>query len=370
MRGFLVQKLGPRRMVFVGLTIFGLGFVLFSQVRELWQLYTAFFILSLGSGLAGTLAMQTVVNNWFVRYKARAMSLLAEGLAIGGIIMPLLLAWSIGGADPDISVRFGWSNTALFIGILIITIAFPISRLVHNRPEDLGLRPDGDPAVPTAASPGDVRIANLEGEEEGYTWQEALRSKTFWLIISVETIFNSVIAVILVHLGLMLDDRGFSLQTISVVTAVYTGTTAIFMLVGGYLGDRLPIRMVAFGFSVLQSLSVVVLVLAPNTEMLFLFAVLWGVGYGARFPVTHAMRGVYFGRKAFAAISGISRVPTSIAPFIAPLFAGFMRDATGSYDAAFLTIAAVAFSGSFLFLMVGEPPKFTAKNASSSQASD
>ena len=106
-------------MVFVGLTIFGLGFVLFSQVRELWQLYTAFFILSLGSGLAGTLAMQTVVNNWFVRYKARAMSLLAEGLAIGGIIMPLLLAWSIGGADPDISVRFGWSNTALFIGILI-----------------------------------------------------------------------------------------------------------------------------------------------------------------------------------------------------------------------------------------------------------
>ena len=365
-KGFLVQKLGPRRMVFVGLTIFGLGFVWFSQVRELWQLYTAFFILSLGSGLAGTLPMQTVMNSWFIRYKSRAMSLLAEGLAIGGIVIPLLLAWSIGGTDPDISERFGWSNTALFIGFLIIAIAFPISRLVHNRPEDLGLRPDGDPPLPTAASSGNSSAGNTEAEEEGYTWQEALRSKTFWLLTSIETVFNSVIAVILVHLGLMLDDRGFSLQTIGVVTAVYTGTTAIFMLVGGYLGDRFPIRMVACVFSVLQSLSVAVLVLAHSVEMLFVFAVLWGVGYGARFPVTHAIRGVYFGRKAFAAISGIARVPTSIAPFIAPLFAGFMRDATGTYDVALLTIAAVAFSWSFLFLIVGDSPKFTPGTAKSS----
>lgn len=365
-KGFLVQTLGPRRMVFVGLTIFGLGFVWFSQVRELWQLYTAFFILSLGSGLAGTLPMQTVMNSWFVRYKSRAMSLLAEGLAIGGIVIPLLLAWSIGGTDPDISERFGWSNTALFIGFLIIAIAFPISRLVHNRPEDLGLRPDGDPPLPTAASSGNSSAGNTEAEEEGYTWQEALRSKTFWLLTSIETVFNSVIAVTLVHLGLMLDDRGFSLQTIGVVTAVYTGTTAIFMLVGGYLGDRFPIRMVACGFSVLQSLSVAVLVLAHSVDMLFLFAVLWGVGYGARFPVIHAIRGVYFGRKAFAAISGIARVPTSIAPFIAPLFAGFMRDSTGTYDVAFLTIAAVAFSWSFLFLMIGERPKFTPGTAKSS----
>ena len=137
--GFLVQKLGPRRMVFIGLTIFGLGFILFSQVRELWQLFAVFFILSLGSGLSANLPMQTVMNNWFMRYKARAMSLVTEGLAIGGIIVPLLLAWSMGGADPNISVRYGWSNTALFIGILIMALAFPLARLVHNRPEDVGL---------------------------------------------------------------------------------------------------------------------------------------------------------------------------------------------------------------------------------------
>jgi sugar phosphate permease len=368
--GLLVQKLGPRRAIFIGLTIFGLGFVLFSQVRELWQLYAIFFILSMGSGLAALLPMQTVVNNWFIRYKTRAMSLVMEGLAFGGIAVPLLLAWSIGGIDPSVSVRYGWSTTALFIGILVMALAFPISRLVHNRPEDLGLRPDGDSAVPAAASSVDAGLTQSEGEEQGYTLQEAIRSKTFWLISFANAISSIVLVVILVHLGLMLDDRGFSLQTISVVTAVYTATNAIFMLVGGYLGDRLPIRLVAFASTALQSLAVVVLVLTHDTEGVFLFAVLMGGGVGVRMPVTTAMRGVYFGRKAFAAISGISRVPSSITLFIAPLFAGFMRDATGTYDLSFLIIAAVSFLGSCLFLLVGEPQGLPASATRSRLAAD
>ena len=359
-KGFLVQKLGPRRAIFIGLTIFGLGFVLLSQVRELWQLYTAFFILSMGSGLAATLPMHTVMNNWFMRYKARAMALVTEGLAIGGIIVPLMLAWSIGGADPNISVRYGWSNTALFIGLLTIALAFPLARQVRNRPEDLGLMPDGDSAVVTPSA----------AEEEGYTWQEAIRTKALWLISIGHAASAMVLSTMFVHMGLMLDERGFSLQAIGVVTAVYTATNAIFMPVGGYLGDRLPIRLVAFAFSALQSLAVVVLVLAHNTEMLFLFAVLLGIGFGGRTAVTHAMRGVYFGRKAFAAISGISRVPSSIILFIAPLFAGFMRDATGTYDASFLTIGAFSFFGCCLFLLVGQPSGLPARAARTSQAAD
>ena len=159
----------------------------------------------------------------------------------------------------------------------------------------------------------------------------------------------------MVHLGLMLDDRGFSLQTISAVVAAYTGVNAIFILVGGYLGDRVPIRLPAFGFSAVQSVAVVVLVLAEDKPMLFLFALLLGIGFGGRTPVTTAIRGVYFGRKAFAAITGISMVPMNILLFSAPLFAGYMRDITGKYDMPFLVIAAVSLAGSFLFLLLGDP---------------
>ena len=168
----------------------------------------------------------------------------------------------------------------------------------------------------------------------------------------------------------MLDDRGFSLQTISAVLAVYTAASAVFILIGGYLGDRLPMRLVAFGFAALQSLAVVILVLAHSMEILFLFAVLFGAGLGGRTPVMTALRGAYFGRKAFAAITGMSQVPTTISWFVTPVYAGFLRDATGTYDVSLLTIAAVCFFGSFLYLLLGEQPRLPAPTARSSQAGD
>ena len=368
--GLLIDKLGPRRMVFIGMVIVGASFVLFSQIRELWHLYVVFLIMSVGVTMGTWLPMMTVVNHWFSRHKARAMSLVMVGFALSGVIVPLLLAWAIGGIDPNISERFGWRTSALFIGILCLASAVPLSRLLRNRPEDLGLMPDGDSAVPASASPVDASATPSETEEEGYSLQEAIRTTGFWLISFAQAASSGVFVTILVHLGLMLDDRGFSLQTISVVLAVYTAVSSIFIPVGGYLSDRFPMKLVAFWFSALQALALVVLVLAHNMEMLFLFAVLFGVGIGGRITVTTAMRGVYFGRKAFAAITGMSNVPTNIIWFIAPIFAGFVRDATGTYDLSFLTIAAVSLFGSFLYLLLGEPPRLPARTARSPQAAD
>ena len=368
--GALIDKLGARRMVFIGLTISGVGFIVFSQIHELWQLYVAFVLMSMGGSMGGWLPMMTVMNHWFIRHRGIAMSLVLEGFALGGIIVPPLLAWAIGGVDPNVSERFGWRFSALFIGILVLALAFPLSRLVRNRPEELGLKPDGDSPVSVATPPANSDITPTVTEAEGYTWQEAVRTTTFWLISFGHAFGTIVWVTIAVHMGLMLDDRGFSLQTISVVVAVYTVVSAIFMLVGGYLGDRFPMKLVAFWFSALQSLSVVLLVLAHDKEMLFLFAVLWGAGFGGRTPVTTAMRGLYFGRRAFAAIVGISIVPMNILLFIAPPFAGYMRDATGSYNMPFLIVAAVSMLGSCLFLLLGEPGKLPVRAARGPLAAD
>ncbi len=356
-QGLIVQRLGPRHSILMGMIIFGLGFVAFSRIQQLWHLYPTFVVLSLGSGLAAWYPVQNIVNNWFIRYKTRAMAVVAEGLAVGAIGIPLLLAWSIGGTDAAASERFGWRTTAFFIGMLSIVLAFPLSRVMHNRPEDVGLKPDGDPAVPVEAS--QARTGG-EPDDPGYTVHEALRSRAFW-VISIGFAFSSTVTVVvLVHLGLMLDDRGFSLQTIGLVTAVYTGTTSVFILVGGYIGDRFNITIATFGFSALQSVAVVVLVLAHSTEMVFLFAVLLGIAFGARQPLTMSLRGLYFGRRAFAAINGLSRVPSSIVLFAAPIFAGVIRDTTGTYNEALLSIAAVSFLGSCMYLLVGAPPEWPA----------
>ena len=354
--GFLTEKLGARRMVLIGMAVLGLGFVLFSRVQELWQFYAAFCIMSLGSSLGTWLPVMTVLNQWFVRNKSRAMSLAMEGFAVGGIVAPLLLAWAIGGSNPAESERYGWRTSALFVGILCLVLAVPLSKLVRNRPEDLGLRPDGDADYLDEAPQVDEGIAHPASEVEGYTWQEAIRTTTFWCMSIGHAASATAIVTAFVHLGLALDERGFTLDAIGWVIAVYTAVSAVFVLLGGYAGDRLPIRLTTFGFSTLQSASLAVLALADNTWMLMLFAVMMGVGSGARMPVGFSVRGVYFGRKAYASIMSISLVPMSILLFAAPVFAGLLRDLTGRYDLPFLAVAGFSFFGSCLFLLMGKPP--------------
>ncbi len=347
--GYLIDRLGSRRMVLIGLVVAGGGFVIMSQMQNIWHFYIAFVVMSMGVGLGTWMPMMTVLNNWFVRNRSTAMALAMEGFLVGGMALVPLLAFVI---DPDVPGRPGWRVTALAIGIFLVVVALPVSRLIRNAPEPYGLFPDGEP---TARPRQSSASSAPDSDEPDFTWQEAVRTSTFWIITMGHACSSIVIVTLTVHLGPMLDDRGFSLQTIGWVVGAYTGVAAVFTLVGGYVGDRLPIRLALFGFSVIQSGSVVVLMFADNLWMAYLFAVLMGIGFGGRNPLTTAIRGVYFGRKAFASITGMSMIPMNVMLLASPLFAGIMFDATQSYTIPMAVVAVVSLAGSSLFLFLGSP---------------
>ena len=350
--GYIIDKIGPRSMVFVGLSVMGGGFLIFSQVRELWHLYVAFIVMSAGAGMGAWLPMMTVLNSWFIRRRSMAMACAMEGYSLGGIALLPALAWAI---DPDEIGRFGWRMTAAGIGVFALLAAFPISRLIRNRPEDYGLQPDGavEPATVTDAK---ENRSSSSKEEMDYRWQDAVHSRTFWLMSIGQACSSIVVVTMMVHVGLLLDDEGFSIQTIGWVVAVYTGTAAVFTPIGGYIGDRMTIRNVIFAFSVVQSIAIIVLLQADGSYlMVFLFAALLGMGHGGRFPLTTAIRGVYFGRRAFASITGMSMIPMNISWLLAPYITGKMHDIQGSYNDAFYGIAAISLIGSCLFLLLGNP---------------
>jgi len=349
--GYLVDKIGPRRMVFFGLPVMGVGFILFSRVDNLWQFYGAFVLASMGAGFGTWLPMMTVLNHWFQKRRAMAMSLAMEGFALGGVLLMPALAWAI---DPDEPDRLGWRLTAAGIGVVLIILAWPVSRLIRNRPEEYGLRPDGRPENQPERG---ERVGSGQGEGGivDFTWQEALRTRPFWLITIGHSATSIVIVTLTVHLGPMLTDLGYSLQMVAWVVSTYTGVGAVFTLVGGYIGDRVPMHLALFGFSVIQSVAVVILLSADTLPMILLFAVVLGIGFGGRTPMTTAIRGVYFGRRAFASITGISMIPMNIMLLVFPLFAGIMFDAVGSYQIPFSVLAIVSFFGAAMFLLLGKP---------------
>ena len=366
--GWGVDKLGPRKMVAIGLLVFAVGFLLFSRTASLWMFYLSFVVVSLGAGLGSWLPANAALNNWFRQRRSTAMSIPMLGFGIGGVVIVPLMAWMMGWdaqTAAEIPGRLGWQNTALVVGAVGLVAALPLAWLVRNRPEDYGQHPDG--IDPSGGSNGDGSAGNAAGRRRTaggnanaiapeYTWQEAIRTRAFWLITMGHASSSIIIISVMTYLGLVMVERGFTLVEVGLVIAVQTAVSTGFMVIGGIVGDRIPIRIAIFGFSFLQSIAIGVLLFAETLPLFFLFAVLMGIGFGGRTPLTTSIRGAYFGRSSFARITGISMIPMNIMFIVVVPYIAWMRDnVTGDYTLPFATIAAVSAVGSVMFLLLGNP---------------
>ena len=350
--GYLTDRLGARRLVFIGLLILGGGFLPFGQVRHLWMYYLAFLIMALGQGLSGWLPITTMLNNWFVRRRAMAMGWSNAGSRLGGLLLIPLLAWAI---DPDFG-RVGWTLTAAFLGVFFLVVALPVSRLIRNRPEDYNLRPDGDPPDPPPLARPASASSQLSQASGDFTVAQAMRTQAFWCIAVGHALTATVIVSLMTHLAPLLTDEGFSLQTAGWVVTVYTAVSMVFQVVGGYVGGRVPKNVGMFVFSSIQAGAVLIIVTFPsNIGMVYVFAVLFGIGFGGTSPLATSIRGDYFGRASFGKILGLSSVPMNILLLGASPFAGLMYDIKGNYTIAFATLAALNFLGAVLLLMARKP---------------
>ncbi len=347
--GYLIDRLGSRRMVLIGMIITGLGFLLFSRTNSIVIFYVSYGLIMLGTAAGTWLPYMTVVNRWFVRKRGMAMAIAAEGSPLGGLALVPILAWAI---TPG---SHGWSVTAQWIGVVFLCLALPMSLLVRERPEDHGVLPDGDPpdeAVRETARP--VGRADSSGQLN-FTARQAIRTHAFWLITFGHAFSTILFATLTVHLVLMLTDQGLSIQSSSYVFSVIMGSAAIFQLIGGYVGDRIPVNIAIAIFGFIQAAGFLMAVLVDSLLMAMLFAVIFGAGFGGRNPLTTAIRGEYFGKTAFATITGISSAPMYVFMLSAPLFAGFLFDSTGSYTVAFLIIGGLGMLSGVLFLLAKKP---------------
>ena len=342
--GFLIDRLGSRRMILIGYTTMGLGFLMLSQVNSVWQFYAGFIVVALGSGVGGWLAIIAMVNNWFSRRRSFALATAMSGIHLGGFLVPVLAL----GIESH-----GFRVTMLGIGVFLLVLVVPVTRAIRNRPEDYGLRPDGDP-LPSQASQSARPTTLPEGEAE-FTPAQALRTRAFWIITIVHVSSSVSIVTLALNLVPKLTDMGLSLTGAGIVVLTYTAVALPSQFVAGWFADKLPKPPVIFVFLTLQAASILIIAIADTLLMAYLFAVLYGIGFGGRIPLLTAIRGDYFGRKAFATIMGLSQFPNNIAMIGAPLFAGYMFDVRGSYFIPFTTFAALNFAGAVLMLFVRRP---------------
>ena len=358
LEGYLTDKVGTRRMVFIGLTILGAGFIFFGQVQNLWMFYLAYILMAMGQGLGSWIPLMTMLNRWFSRRRALAIGWANAGSRLGALILVPVIAWYI---DPD-QDRLGWRMTATILGVFILVIAGPVSRLIRNTPQDYGLLPDGDrlpeaDGIPSRTQGGRPGPRATRTQESDYTASEAIRTPAFWLIAFGHGFSSMVILAVMAHLGLLMGDKGFQVQNAAFVVAVYTGVAMVFQLVGGYMGDHVPKGLAMALFTAIQAAGLMVLVFADTLAMFYVFAVIFGIGFGGRNPLVVAIRADYFGTAAFGKILGLSAVPMNLLSLTSAPFAGWMRDSQGDYALAFLILTGLNMAGAVCFLFARRPAR-------------
>jgi sugar phosphate permease len=342
MLGWLIDRFGPQIWIRIGVVVFGSGLMLLSFTDTLPAFYGAFVVIALGSSLCGFFPVNVALINWFERWRARALSSMSIGLALGGTAIPIV-AWSM--------AAFGWRATAFGSGVVMIAVGLPLAFIMRRRPEDYGETVDGIP-------PGPQKEETLSKKDAArdFTAREALRTPAFWLLSLGHGFALLVVHAVSVHaITHMNQGLGYTLEAASLVYTVLTLSQLGGVFLGWLVGDRYDKRLIAAACMLAHMTALLLLTYATGLAMVLAFAVLHGAAWGLRGPFMQAQRADYVGRSAIGMILGLSYMIIVIGQVGGPMIAGILADLTGSYRLGFTILALLAGLGSLFFVLAKRP---------------
>jgi MFS family permease len=344
--GWIMDRFGPQGVIRVGVFLFGGGFMLLSRVQTLLEFYGAFILVALGSSLCGFFPVNVALINWFERKRARALSAMSIGLALGGIFVPAV-GWSL--------MTYGWRATAFASGVLAIVAGFPLAMVMRRRPEDHGETVDGLPReTDSKAQSLDMPVSSTRD----FTAREALRTPAFWLLSLGHGFALFVVGAVSVHaIAHMKEALGYTVSAAAAVITLLTICQIIGVVVGWVIGDRYEKRYIAAACMLMHALGLLCLTYATGLAWLIAFTALHGVAWGLRGPFMQAIRADYFGRSAIGMILGLSFMIIVIGQVGGPMIAGMLADATGNYRLGFTLLALLAGLGSMFFVLAKRPDR-------------
>jgi sugar phosphate permease len=325
--------------------VFGTGLCLLSQVQTLPQFYGAFIVIALGTSLCGFFPLNVSLIHWFERKRARALSAMSIGLALGGIMVPLV-AQSL--------TTYGWRATALASGIFAICVGLPLAFVIRNSPHEHGEVPDGIREEDLSTS-GEGQSAQKSTTRD-FTAREALRTPAFWLISLGHGFALFVVHAVAVHaITHLKEGLGYTIAEASLVISLVTMSQMGGVGLGWLIGDRWEKRYIAAGCMLAHAVGLLLLTYATSLTMVVAFAVLHGAAWGLRGPFMQAIRADYFGRSAIGMILGLSFMIIVIGQVGGPIIPGILADITGNYRLGFTVLAVLAGLGSIFFVLAKKP---------------
>ena len=340
--GRAVDRFGARVTLVSGGLIVVAGCLYLAGAQALWGFYVAFTAVRIADQGLIQVSASVTAGKWFARYRGRATGLVILGNAGGVIVMAPLVQLVISAWD----WRAAW---VMLAGVMLVVGAIPALLLVRRQPEDLGLEIDGGRPEGTSEEPA------LAHGEPGVALSGIIRTPSFWLVLVSLFLVATATSGIGLHLVPHLTQQGLSAGAAVGAVSVMSLSGALAALACGLLAERASSKLLLILAYLLSAVSMWVLMGADNLSQTYLFAVLQGIvgsGINTLAPILWAD---YYGRGSLGSIFGVSRAAQVVGFAVGPLASAVVYDRTGSYQGAFLALAAVAIAAALLLTTARRP---------------
>jgi len=356
--GWITDRFGPKWVVFAGTFLIGLALCLMYYVNSLWAYYLVWgALLGLGADVALSIPVDTAISNWFVKKRGIALSVKWVFSGLSGVIVLPLIAWLI-------TVQ-GWRMTCVIGGLVMLVVGLPLAWfcLKQRRPEYYGMLPDGA-KWPDGVTDGDQMLERgaqyaAEVDEVEFSVRQVFRTRVYWLLVAINGAHSLIGGAIGIHTIPFLTDLGIDPMVAAGIMVVMIGSSVPARLFGGLIMDRVRTRhlgFVLFGAYVLQFVGIGIFLLYRTLPSIYAWYVVYGVGMGIGYVANPLLRARYFGRKSFGSVNGVTALILTPFGVVAPVYAGWVYDSTGSYISAF-TLFAGLLAFSVVLILFARPPR-------------
>jgi len=306
-----------------------------SQISDIWQLYL-FYGVIVGSAMGGSfIPILSTVARWFVKRRALMSGIVVTGIGLGTMFIPPLATRLI--------AAYGWSTSYIIVGIIALVVIIPAAQFLRRDPAQMGLRPDGTDEVEVESSNANAGDLSL---------REAIRTRQFWIFCIMFTAFLFVLNTVMVHIVNHATDLKIPETTAANILIIIGGVSIVSRLGMGALADRIGTKPALVASFIILTIALFWLQFAQELRMLYLFAVIFGLGYGGLVTITSPLAADLFGLSSHGTILGIAFFVGAFGSATGPFLAGEIFDASGSYQQAFLICGAVGIIGIILALLL------------------
>ena len=337
--GTLNDRIGPRIIITVSGASLGIGYMLMAHLELPWQLYLLYGgLVGIGFSTHDVITLSTVAR-WFVIRRGMMSGLVKVGTGAGQLLVPLIATGLI--------AAFGWRNAYLIIGAVSLVALVAVAQSMKRDPQGLGLLPDG----------GHYRARRTTlSETPSLPLHAAVRTLQFWTLCIAEFAIFFCLLTTIVHIIPHAQDQGLAPTVSAAVLSTIGGVSMLGRIVMGTANDGIGgKRSLIICFIILIG-SLGWLQVADSALMLFIFAVIYGFAHGGLFTVMSPTVAELFGTGSHGLLFGMVLFSGTIGGSVGPLMTGYIFDLTGSYQAAFIVLTALAMMGLVLIISL-RPPK-------------